>query len=572
MENLNNQMESVTEEFSELPSPGEVNPKQKKRWVVPAAAAAAAAAAGMIFLLRQPDPKDAVLDAFGSIMAEEQTIPAEELFGTSELMELLRSGSCQAEMKLTMEDTSIPALGMLTGGSLSGASYHDAENGSLLTEIGIGYAGMDLASLQCYLDAQQAAVVFPELSGKTFLLNYSEDLDRQMEESPILGPQLTEAGIDMNGIADYLEKSLEVAEQGNPLFDLNGLWERYKEGSTAIEELKASMTAEKIEKKDFMIDGKNVSCRGYHAEIPGDELLRFVKATKDFFLADEDLKEEMISYLELGFHIKNAVSSLTGMELQTPKQIQNQIWKDTEDALDSMIEALENSMGDVSMNVYVTKKGKMAGFDYEIPMDVKLEEDLNKTESGGYAEKVKKVYGSMNFNGGYHMLSNVDSVFNLENYRSEVVTLVLQKSGTYEEGVLHTEGLHGTMESGAEKFGFLYEGSYQPENGDYQCSLELLNGEKSQLKMTSEGFFEHIEKGKAIHLVMDSVHLEGPMLTGSNDYLKFSGDCRVEPLMTAVRLPEGEPFDLLAGTEEEYEEAAAEMAGNVFALMMQVYQ
>ena len=50
--------------------------------------------------------------------------------------------------------------------------------------------------------------------------------------------------------------------------DLKALWNRYKEGSKAIDDLKTAMTVTKNDKKEFTIDGQSENCRGYHVTLP----------------------------------------------------------------------------------------------------------------------------------------------------------------------------------------------------------------------------------------------------------------------------------------------------------------
>ena len=92
----------------------------------------------------------------------------------------------------------------------------------------------------------------PELSSKVFTLNYAEDLEGQLAASPYAGSMLEEGGMDLAALGSYFEKCNEMASSGEQLFNLKELWERYKEGSQAIDDLKAAMTVEKTEKKDIL--------------------------------------------------------------------------------------------------------------------------------------------------------------------------------------------------------------------------------------------------------------------------------------------------------------------------------
>ena len=346
------------------------------------------------------------------------------------------------------------------------------------------------------------------------------------------------------------------------------------------------MTAEKIEKKDFTINGANVSCKGYHATVTRDALIQFLKTTKEFFLSDETLKSDMISYMGMVTELQGTMAMLADPSMQSPEEMQQQLWQEAETSADALIESLDAHMGDVAMNVYVTKDGKMAGFDFETTLTTEAaeeseaadaetaetEESAADEEAGEATAETVKVTGNVAFAGGYNMLANVDAVITMENSAGESVTFTAAKTGTYEADKSYTAGFNGTMESGEESFSLNYDGSYQAEDGTYEISLELLEGEESQMKLTSSGYFENVVKGESFDLYMDSVKIETPILTGETDYLEFSGSYQAGPLETAVEIPEGEAFDLLAGTEADYQAVLTELSGNVFALMMQLYQ
>ena len=56
-----------------------------------------------------------------------------------------------------------------------------------------------------------------------------------------------------------------------------------------------------------------------------------------------------------------------------PEEQQKELWAQAEAVLDNLVEEMENTIGDVTMDVYVRKDGKMAGFSYET--DATVEEE-----------------------------------------------------------------------------------------------------------------------------------------------------------------------------------------------------
>ena len=548
----------TTEPAGEPAEPAGEAPEGKKKWVIPAAIAAVVAiAAGAFAMTSAKDPKDAVIGAFKSIVAEGQTNPAEEIFGVSAMTDKLNKESSEMNMELTVEGSSDETLSQLVSGKIGMSALNDIDNKKMSFVMGVGYADMNLANFEFYLDEKELVMAIPELSSKAFSMNYADDLEGQVKNSPYLGQILQDSGMDLTGLNSYLEKCNELAAGGEQFFDLEELWKRYKEGSKAIDDLKAAMTVEKAEKKSFTIDGKEVSCDGYHTTITKDALIQFATTTKEFFLSDETLKKDFIEYMDLMNELQGTMVMMANPYAQTGEEMQQELWKEAETQLDAVIEELKDSMGDLTMDVYVRKDGKMAGFDYETTAVI--------------AEENIKLYGNVAFAGGYSMMSNVKAVLNVESADGEVVTASVDKTGTYEKDKTWAGTLRGTIGNGTDSYSFVYTGDYNAESKDYNLSLDLLSGEESQFTISSSGMFTDLVKGESFNLEMTSLKMETPLITGENEYLELSGKYLAGPLNQTVEAPEGDRLDLLAATEEDYNNVYTEIMGNAFSLMMKFY-
>ncbi|WP_294147621.1 zinc ribbon domain-containing protein [uncultured Clostridium sp.] len=548
-----------TAQAGAAPAPEGGEPKSKKKWILPVAILAVIAiAAGVFAMTSQKNPKDVVIGAFKSIVAEGQTNPAEEIFGLTAMGEKLNKESSEVNMEMTVEGSSDETLNQLVSGKIGFTTLNDVENNKMFVAMGLGYADMNLANLEIYLDQKEMIMAIPELSSKAFSLNYADDLEGQVANSPYVGPILSEAGMDLTGLNNYLAKCTELASGDTELFNIQELWKRYKEGSKAIDDLKAAMTVEKADKKSFTIDGKEVNCDGYHTTITKDALVQFVTTTKDFFLNDETLKNDFIEYMNLMNELQGTMVMMSNPYAQTGEEMQQQLWTEAETQLDAVIAQLKESMGDLTMDVYVRKDGKMAGFTYETTAVI---EDENV-----------KLYGDVSFGGGYSMMSNVNAVLNIESDDGEVVTISADKTGTYEKDKVWAGTLKGTMGNGTESYGFVYTGDYNAETKDYNISLDFLSGEDSQITITSTGMFTDLVKGESFNLEMSSLKLESPMITGTNEYIELSGKYTAGPLEQTVEAPAGDKFDILAATEDDYNNVSTEIMGNAFSLMMKFYQ
>ena len=553
-------VETVTEaaDTAAESQPEEPKKNNKMKYGIAAVAAVAVIAVGAAVLMPKTSPKDTVIDAFKSITAKGQTDPMEEIFGWDAMNEKLSKESSEMNLELQLQESSDETVNQLATGKIGMSAMNDVEGKKSSFVLGVGYADMNLANLEVYLDDKQVVAAIPELTKKAFSLNYADDLEGQLENSPYVGELLSESGTDLTGLNSYITKAREMASSETQLFDVKALWNRYKEGSKAIDDLKAAMTVEKTDKKDFTINGSSQSCKGYNVTITKDALIQFANTSKEFFLSDETLKKDFIEYMSLMTELQGTMAAMTGSEDMTPEQAQEEMWKDTEEQADDLIAQLDESLGDVTMVVYVAKDGKMASFDYNTTV----------TED----EVVTKVYGTAAFAGGYNMLANVNATVNMEDASGQVVTLTLDKTGTYEAGKTYTGALTAAFTDGTDTYSLAYNGDYAVETGDYNLSLDFLNNGTSAGTITSKGLVQNLVKGESFEAYVESIKLESAAFTGTDEYIDLSGFYRAGPLDGTIEIPEGENMDVLAATEEDYTAVMNEIIGNVYGLMMSVYQ
>lgn len=533
------------------------NGSGRKKWLIPAGAAAAVAViGGGVMLSHQADPKDTVIDAFKSITAEGQLNPPEEIFGTKELEDLLQKGSAQTGMELSMTGISDESLNQMSGAGIGLDVKRDVDSGRQLLNLSLQYGGGELADAQLYMDDTQIMAAIPVLSSRMFTLDYVNDLEGQLINSPYAAQKLEEQGIDIEGLANYLGQYKGALSDEEPMMDLKALWNRYKEGSKAIDDLKTAMTVTKNDKKEFTIDGQSENCRGYHVTLPKDALIRFAKTTREFFLNDETLKQDVVRYLELAGDASSIYAADGDGESVDPEEQQKELWAQAEAVLDNLVEEMENTIGDVTMDVYVRKDGKMAGFSYETDATVE--------------EENVRFYGDVSFGGGYNMLSNVNGALNIEDSDGQIITVSLDKTGAYEAGKSWSGQVIATLEDDEEKYQFILDGDYQIADGSYEVKLDLQSNGASQASLTANGAVSDLSKGESVHIDMDSLRLETTLLNGSSSYVEFAGSYYVNPLEDEIAQPDGVPFDVLASSEEDYNQVTTEITGNLFAILLKV--
>lgn len=552
---------AATEEVTDAAAAATAGVKKKSKKAVGIAAIAAAAVvvvAGAAVLMPKKNPKDIVVDAFKSIVAEKQTDPMEEIFGFGAMAEKLNKESSEVYMELVLQDSSDETLGQMATGKLGMTAMNDVANKKMSFAVGVGYADMNLANLEGYLDEEKLMVAVPEVSKKAFSLNYANDLESQIAASPYLGQLLADSGTDLTGLNNYLAKCNEIASSGKQMFDIKELWNRYKEGSKAIDDLKAAMTAEKAEQKKFTINGSEQNCDGYNVTVTKDALVQFATTTKEFFLSDETLKKDFVEYMSLMMEFRGNMLAMGYDTDMTPEQLQEEAWKSADEQIDEIISQFKESMGDVSMVVYVTKDGKMASFDYSTTATAN--------------EEALKLYGTVTFEGGYNMMANVIAVLNIEDAKGEIVTVTLDKNGTYEAGKFLAGSLDASVSNGDDVYSMVLNGDYTVENGDYKLSLDFQENGTSMGMITSDGFVQNLVKGESFEVIINSIRLASDAITGTEEYIEISGSYMAGPLTSTIAISEGEEMDILAATEEDWDAVMKEAIGNLFSIMMSVAQ
>ncbi len=168
------------------------------------------------------------------------------------------------------------------------------------------------------------------------------------------------------------------------------------------------------------------------------------------------------------------------------------------------------------------------------------------------------------------MLSNVNGALNIEDSDGQIITVSLDKTGAYEAGKSWSGQVIATLQGDEEKYQFILDGDYQIADGSYEVKLDLQSNGASQASLTTNGAVSDLSKGESVHIDMDSLRLETTLLNGSSSYVEFAGSYYVNPLEEEIAQPDGVPFDVLASSEEDYNQVTTEITGNLFAILLKV--
>ena len=567
---------------SESPEPEK---KKSGKMMIGVAAAVAAVGIGIAVVPRlMEDPKKTVIAAFESVNSDNQITGAEEIFGLREFLENYGKVNCESIFRMQIDGCSQPGMEMLTGAGLEIRSKADLENWKSRAEMALNYNHMDLAELQFYYGDQVFMAAVPELVDRVFTLKINDSLGDSLKNSPTVAPYLEASGVDTEQLAELVQEMMKKPENGTAKgqLDFPGLLDRYQKGCKAKESFQQAMMVEKAEKGSFLVDGKETVCKGYHVQISKDSLIAFLRTSSDFFLNDEELKEQYLDQLRLSVSMTELFSgAMAAGDLPSAEEMLQQSYDEVKEQTDWMIQILEQSLQDVDMTVYVDPKGRLASLTgtttvVEADMEAAESEPTNEeagtgdssdaAEGTGEAVKEKReaqIDFALDLHGGSYLTENMNGRLSITS-EGATTDILYEKEESYDGEQLDSDHTVSVLSSDG-NITMNASGTYITESGSCQLDMELLVPEMQPIKIHGSGMVTELEKGKSIYADIDSLSVEAEGIT-----MNFSGELGYGPLSEEVLPLEGEELDVLAATEEDWGEIMMEVYGNIFGLMSQL--
>ena len=542
---------------------GSPEPEKKKSGKVMLGVAAAVAVVGIgaaAVPKLMENPKKTVIAAFESINSENQITGAEEIFGWKEFLENYGKVDCESVFRIQIDGCSEPGMEMFEGAGLEVRSMADLENWKSRAEMSLDYKHMDLADLQFYYRDQMFMAAVPQLVDRVFTLKIDDSLGESLKNSPMAAPYLEESGVDIDQLAELTKEMMEKPENGKAKgqLDFPGLFDRYRKGCKAKESFQQAMMVEKAEKANFLIDGKETSCKGYHVQINKDSLIAFLRTSSDFFLNDEEMKKQYLDQLRLSISMAALFSgSMENGALSSAEEMVQQNYDEIKDQADWMIQILEQSLQDIDMMVYVDPKGRLAGLTGTTTV---VEADMDTVEERREAQ----IEFALELQGGNYLTENMNGRLSITS-DGATMDILYEKAESYDKERLDSSCKVTVLSPDDENITMNASGTYIAESGDCQLSFELLVPEMQPIVIHGSGVVTELEKGKSIYADIDAMSIEAEGVT-----MNFSGELGYGPLSGEVLPLEGEDLDVLAATEEDWEEIVMEAYGNIFGLMAQL--
>lgn len=520
------------------------NGKKKAGIIAGVAAAAVIAVAGGVFAfvkITQKDPKEVVIQAFENIYTEDQVKPVEELFGLSEFARNARTADVEGGLTITLDSSSSADIEMYAGSGFKIAGLYDRTNGRSRANVGVVYKDMDLLHMDAYYGEDTLMAAVPELTSKVFSLDLSEGLAGRLKDSPVIGPMLEEEGIDIEGIGEYMEELAGAASaeaQGTKEFDLRAAVNRFQDGWQTREKLKEAITVEKAEKKTFVIDDAEVNCKGYQVQLGKDFMIEFLKGSTDFFLNDEELKETYLKQLEQSVKMTELMGGMTsGMSAE---EMYESTMEDMTDDIEEMIDVLDRTLNDVDMTVYVDKKGRLASVSGSTVLTA---------ESGVESENIQVDF-EVELKGGSYLTQNLTADVKMKNENAQV-DVEVKKQGSY-DGTRLTDDISLDIDAKSEQdysVGIIYTDTYDADSGDYHVGTSVTANGYLIADLSLTGVISQLEKGISAQVDIDELRITVMNETGR---VTLSGEYYFRPLSEEIKAPEGEVFDVVAASEEEW--------------------
>lgn len=542
---------------------GSPEPEKKKSGKVMLGVAAAVAVVGIgaaAVPKLMENPKKTVIAAFESINSENQITGAEEIFGWKEFLENYGKVDCESVFRIQIDGCSEPGMEMFEGAGLEVRSMADLENWKSRAEMSLDYKHMDLADLQFYYGDQMFMAAVPQLVDRVFTLKIDDSLGESLKNSPMAAPYLEESGVDIDQLAELTKEMMEKPENGKAKgqLDFPGLFDRYRKGCKAKESFQQAMMVEKAEKANFLIDGKETSCKGYHVQINKDSLIAFLRTSSDFFLNDEEMKKQYLDQLRLSISMAALFpGSMENGALSSAEEMVQQNYDEIKEQADWMIQILEQSLQDIDMMVYVDPKGRLAGLTGTTTV---VEADMDTVEERREAQ----IEFALELQGGNYLTENMNGRLSITS-DGATMDILYEKAESYDKERLDSSCKVTVLSPDDENITMNASGTYIAESGDCQLSFELLVPEMQPIVIHGSGVVTELEKGKSIYADIDAMSIEAEGVT-----MNFSGELGYGPLSGEVLPLEGEDLDVLAATEEDWGEIVMEAYGNIFGLMAQL--
>lgn len=395
----------------------------------------------------------------------------------------------------------------------------DKKSGETAIQAFPMYKDSELTELLVYRNQERTVMAAPDLYDGSFYFN-NEDAARKFRESALNSylKQLTGIGLEDDG--DLINDKDRAA--------IDGMMNRFLEQSSGtLKQMGKNITVEKIDSKNFTINGKSKKCKGYEVTIPKKDMKNVLKEAAKFVRKDDSVKK-IISYGPMGYPM--------GLVSAEMVEYRNRAVERAVNELDEAISDLESNLeDDLVVILYTGPKGRLVSMESEYEFTI-----------GRYETPVALTVSLLGAGNPLDMVElECDFAQNIlqDGYRqSDRYTISLLREQTYNKS---SKQLDDTGEVTVKN---IWNDSVYTDKLSYGLSLNQKSGvwdlslKADDSTVRAEGTLADVKKGNGFTLVLDKLKFD-------NSYMPvFEGQYVVGPLgkEPVNMIPEdlGEEIDL----------------------------
>ena len=188
--------------------------------------------------------------------------------------------------------------------------------------------------------------------------------------------------------------------------------------------------------------------------------------------------------------------------------------------------------------------------------------------------EVMDVTFSLILQGGSYLTQNAQAKVVLTE-DGETVNFEMVKQGAYDKNQLTGDISFDVYVEEEDHMGVMVSSTYYAEDGDFDVKAEVAVDHEKVLGLSATGVISELEKGSVLHMDLDELRVDVPdsntWSMGTDDvYVTLSGEYDLRPLSEEVTEPEGEKLDILAATEDDWQEIMMEVYMGVMDIASQL--
>lgn len=496
--------------------------------------------------------KDIVADALSEIVLTADEGFLEDEFGIRDLRELAESGAVHMGAEIKLNDTE--SLGIPGSIGASVGFSRDPGKNTVMINSTAEIADMELGSFVLYMDDQTLAAAAPDLLDQVVTINYGDpEFGKKMERS-YLGEESRIEAEDMEYVASFVKELNQQLVGKKKTFNLNEIYERYKETTKAVDTLKDAMEIETLDKKEFSIDGKKKNCRGYDIKISNRAIAEFAKSAGKFITTDEGLKENELAYV---CDLLTIARMADGWHYNAARDWAEDTMSEFMDLLtegnDELEDFIRDNLGDIHMVLYVDSKGNAVSLAMDTVVDIydEVEVEAEFTFKSG-AVPAKNMEGTVRFTQESTYRNDLKCTFE----KSEAET----KDRWTSDVAMRFSTEYTTIRLSSKT-------EYSKSDGSFDITMKGDNM-VDPIQVSIEGKISEHKKGKSLKAELESFEIRGGFIQFGSE---LEGSIFIEPLSGGITMPEGKVFDIAEAEEADWDELAEDLSARMDELFSLYY-